>query len=169
MRRSRPTWRPEHPYQEWLDNGLFRSTDCRRAKTRGMLPPNRHAVAVGIWLYLYEGAQPAGSADGFRLGAEPIGSMGTDTPVAVLSQSRACSYDHFHQLFAQVPTCCWTPSLWRPACRGTTGGERDLPNPESLLPQIVLPQPIPACTTSSPALVSLTNDKVMPTRDCGPR
>ena len=35
-------------------------------------------------------------------GAEAIGSMGTDTPVAVLSQRPRLLYDYFSQLFAQV-------------------------------------------------------------------
>ena len=35
-------------------------------------------------------------------GAEPTGSMGTDTPVAVLSQRPRLLYDYFSQLFAQV-------------------------------------------------------------------
>src|SRR3712207_3607820 len=35
-------------------------------------------------------------------GAEPIGSMGTDTPVAALSDRSRLLYDYFGQLFAQV-------------------------------------------------------------------
>lgn len=35
-------------------------------------------------------------------GAEPTGSMGTDTPLAVLSLKARLLYDYFHQLFAQV-------------------------------------------------------------------
>ncbi|MFC5379555.1 glutamate synthase large subunit [Aquipuribacter nitratireducens] len=35
-------------------------------------------------------------------GAEPIGSMGTDTPLAVLSQRPRLLFDYFTQLFAQV-------------------------------------------------------------------
>ena len=35
-------------------------------------------------------------------GAEPTGSMGTDTPVAVLSQRPRLLFDYFSQLFAQV-------------------------------------------------------------------
>ena len=35
-------------------------------------------------------------------GAEPIGSMGTDTPVAVLSDKPRLLFDYFSQLFAQV-------------------------------------------------------------------
>ena len=37
-----------------------------------------------------------------RTGAEPIGSMGTDTPVAVLSDRPRLLFDYFSQLFAQV-------------------------------------------------------------------
>ena len=35
-------------------------------------------------------------------GAEPIGSMGTDTPVATLSEKSRPLFDYFSQLFAQV-------------------------------------------------------------------
>ena len=37
-----------------------------------------------------------------RTGAEPTGSMGTDTPVAVLSERPRLLFDYFSQLFAQV-------------------------------------------------------------------
>ena len=37
-----------------------------------------------------------------RTGYEPIGSMGTDTPIAVLSQRPRLLFDYFQQLFAQV-------------------------------------------------------------------
>jgi glutamate synthase (NADPH) large chain len=37
-----------------------------------------------------------------KTGAEPIGSMGTDTPVAVLSDKPRLIFDYFTQLFAQV-------------------------------------------------------------------
>src|SRR5262249_38219857 len=37
-----------------------------------------------------------------RAGAEPIGSMGTDTPLAALSDRPRLVYDYFTQLFAQV-------------------------------------------------------------------
>ncbi len=35
-------------------------------------------------------------------GKEPVGSMGTDTPLAVLSERAPTLYHYFHQLFAQV-------------------------------------------------------------------
>src|SRR5579863_4270929 len=37
-----------------------------------------------------------------ELGADPVGSMGTDTPIAVLSQRPKLLYDYFKQYFAQV-------------------------------------------------------------------
>ena len=80
-----------------------------------------------------------------RAGAEPIGSMGTDTPVAVLSGRPRLMFDYFTQLFAQVTN----PPL--DAIReelvtslGTiTGPEQNLldPGPASCR-QIVLPYPV---------------------------
>jgi len=37
-----------------------------------------------------------------HLGKEAIGSMGTDTPLAVLSERPQLLYNYFKQLFAQV-------------------------------------------------------------------
>ena len=37
-----------------------------------------------------------------QLGKEPIGSMGNDTPIAILSQKPQLIYNYFKQLFAQV-------------------------------------------------------------------
>ncbi len=37
-----------------------------------------------------------------KVGQEPIGSMGTDTPIAVLSEKPRLLFDYFQQLFAQV-------------------------------------------------------------------
>jgi glutamate synthase (NADPH) large chain len=80
-----------------------------------------------------------------RAGTEPIGSMGTDTPVAVLSDRPRLIFDYFTQLFAQVTN----PPL--DAIReelvtslGTmTGPEQNLlePIPASCR-QIVLPYPV---------------------------
>lgn len=80
-----------------------------------------------------------------RSGAEPIGSMGTDTPVAVLSQRPRMLYDYFQQLFAQVtnPPLDAIREEVVTSLQGTTGGERDLLTPTELsCHQIALPQPI---------------------------
>ena len=72
-------------------------------------------------------------------GAEPTGSMGTDTPVAVLSQRPRLLFDYFSQLFAQVtnpPLDAIREELVtslastigpdaQPAGRGAGGGQQD--------------------------------------------
>ena len=91
----------EHPYDDWLHAGLMHLED---------LPEREHAAAHP------RAGSPAGSrlfgyteeelrvllAPMARAGAEPIGSMGTDTPVAVLSDRPRLLFDYFTQLFAQV-------------------------------------------------------------------
>ncbi|MCU1697113.1 MAG: glutamate synthase large subunit, partial [Mycobacterium sp.] len=80
-----------------------------------------------------------------RTGAEPIGSMGTDTPVAVLSQRPRMLFDYFQQLFAQVtnPPLDAIREEVVTSLQGNVGPEGDLlnPNAESCR-QIVLKQPI---------------------------
>ena len=71
--------------------------------------------------------------------------MGTDTPVAVLSQRPRMLYDYFHQLFAQVtnPPLDAIREEVVTSLQGTTGGERDLLNPTAeSCHQILLQQPI---------------------------
>ncbi len=90
----------EHPYDEWVHAGLMRLPS---------LPARDHVVASHesvlrrqlLFGYTEEELRillaPMASS-----GAEPIGSMGTDTPIAVLSARSRLLYDYFTQLFAQV-------------------------------------------------------------------
>lgn len=88
------------PYAEWLDQGLIHLED---------LPEREHVV------HTHESVARRQQTFGYsqeelriilepmaRAGAEPIGSMGTDTPVAVLSSRPRMLFDYFQQLFAQV-------------------------------------------------------------------
>ena len=80
------------------------------------------------------------------LGAEePLGSMGTDTPLAVLSQRPRLLYDYFKQLFAQVtnPPLDAIREELVTSMESTIGPERNLlrPEPESCR-QIVIEYPI---------------------------
>ena len=43
-------------------------------------------------------------------GAEPVGSMGNDAPLAALSDQSPLLFNYFKQLFAQVSNPPWTPS-----------------------------------------------------------
>lgn len=88
------------PYREWLDSGIVRLSD---------LPAREHI------LYPHSSVVRRQRAFGYteeelrilltpmaRNGAEPIGSMGTDTPIAALSDRPRILFDYFSQLFAQV-------------------------------------------------------------------
>ena len=80
-----------------------------------------------------------------RTGAEPIGSMGTDTPVAVLSDKPRLVFDYFTQLFAQVtnPPLDAIREELVTSLSTTIGPEQNLlePSPASCR-QIVLPFPV---------------------------
>jgi glutamate synthase (NADPH) large chain len=88
------------PYAEWLHAGLL---DLTALPDRSRLQPNHESVVHRQVAFGY-------TDEDLRLlltpmaasGAEPLGSMGTDTPSAVLSQRPKLFYDYFVQLFAQV-------------------------------------------------------------------
>ncbi len=90
----------QHPYDEWLHAGLVRLAD---------LPEREHIVHTHSSVtrrqqtfgYTEEELRIL-VAPMARTGLEPIGSMGTDTPVAVLSTRPRLLFDYFTQLFAQV-------------------------------------------------------------------
>ena len=131
------------PYGEWLHAGLVRLDE---------LPAREHVV------HTHESVMRRQQTFGYTeeelrillapmatTGAEPLGSMGTDTPTAALSRRARLLYDYFVQLFAQVTnppldsireelvTC-----LARPI-----GAEQNLfhPGPASCR-QVVLPYPV---------------------------
>ena len=80
-----------------------------------------------------------------QTGEEPIGSMGTDTPLAVLSDRPRLLFDYFKQLFAQVtnPPLDAIREELVTSMGSTIGPERNLlePEPESCR-QIQLKYPI---------------------------
>ncbi|MTE18589.1 glutamate synthase large subunit [Streptomyces sp. TRM43335] len=90
----------EHPYQEWLDAGIIELGD---------LPEREHVVHTHASVtrrqqtfgYTEEELRVL-VAPMARTGAEPIGSMGTDSPIAALSDRPRLIFDYFTQLFAQV-------------------------------------------------------------------
>jgi glutamate synthase (NADPH) large chain len=133
----------EHPYREWLDNGLIPLEQLPQGDYVRM---QRHRVVLRqlVFGYTYEELNML-VAPMARTGAEPIGSMGTDTPVAVLSQRPRMLFDYFQQLFAQVtnPPLDAIREEVVTSLQGTVGPEGDLLNPnEDSCRQIALPQPI---------------------------
>jgi len=76
---------------------------------------------------------------------EPIGSMGTDTPIAVLSHRSRLLFDYFSQLFAQVtnPPLDAIREELVTAIGGSIGPEGNLLNPQpSSCRQIYVPRPV---------------------------
>ena len=88
------------PYGEWLHAGLL---DIKTLADRARVQPNHESVVRRQIAFGYTEEElrilltPMAAS-----GAEPLGSMGTDTPTAVLSQRSRLLYDYFVELFAQV-------------------------------------------------------------------
>ncbi len=88
------------PYEEWLHAGMIRLADlpdrehiqhtaasvARRQRTFGYTEEELRIILAAM----------------ARSGYEALGSMGTDTPIAVLSQKPRLLFDYFTQQFAQV-------------------------------------------------------------------
>jgi glutamate synthase (NADPH/NADH) large chain len=133
----------EHPYGEWLSKSLVHLWDL---PTRMMLTPQhasvvRHQRLFGVTneeLRLI--VEPMAAT-----GNEPIGSMGSDTPLAVLSERPRLLYDYFTQLFAQVtnPPLDAIREELVTSLEATVGPERNLLEPEpASCRQICLPYPV---------------------------
>ncbi|MET9932290.1 glutamate synthase large subunit, partial [Streptomyces sp. NPDC006324] len=90
----------ENPYAEWLETGEIELSD---------LPEREHVVHTHASVtrrqqtfgYTEEELRVI-LAPMARTGGEPLGSMGTDSPIAALSARPRLLFDYFTQLFAQV-------------------------------------------------------------------
>jgi glutamate synthase (NADPH/NADH) large chain len=89
-----------YPYGQWVEEGMIRLKD---------LPDREHII------YPHASVVRRQKAFGYteeeirviitpmaKSGVEPLGSMGTDTPIAALSEKPRLMFDYFSQLFAQV-------------------------------------------------------------------
>ncbi|MFD6094796.1 glutamate synthase large subunit [Nocardiopsis flavescens] len=88
----------QHPYRDWIDTGVLRLADLPAAEPVPVTELNRAQQVFG---YTEEELRVILTPMA-RTGAEPIGSMGTDTPVAALSARSRQLFDYFSQNFAQV-------------------------------------------------------------------
>jgi glutamate synthase (NADPH) large chain len=133
----------QNPYGEWLHAGLVQLDD---------LPEREHVV------FTHESVTRRQQIFGYteeelrvlitpmaRAGAEPIGSMGTDTPLAALSQRPRLLFDYFSELFAQVtnPPLDAIREEMVTSVSGSIGPERNLLAPGAAsCRQIVIPRPV---------------------------
>jgi len=91
----------EKPYRKWLDENLVlldKLPDAPHVHEPDHETVLQRQKAFG---YTFEDLRLILTPMG-RDGVEPIGSMGTDTPLAVLSNKPQLLYNYFKQLFAQV-------------------------------------------------------------------
>ncbi|MGZ5373261.1 MAG: glutamate synthase large subunit, partial [Aeromicrobium sp.] len=120
-----------HPYDEWLYSGLIRFDD---------LPDLEHIVHTHasvtrrqqVFGYTEEELRILVTPMA-RTGLEPIGSMGTDTPIAAISERPRLLFDYFSQLFAQVtnPPLDAIREELVTSLAGTIGPERNLLEPSA--------------------------------------
>jgi glutamate synthase (NADPH/NADH) large chain len=133
----------EHPYDEWLHAGLIHLND---------IPEREHIVHTHasvtrrqqVFGYTEEELRVILTPMA-NTGGEPLGSMGTDTPIAALSEKPRLLFDYFAQLFAQVtnPPLDAIREELVTSLNGTIGPEANLlePTPASCR-QVVLPFPV---------------------------
>ena len=90
----------QHPYDAWLTTDQVRLDEL---PVRSMLTPQHGRVVTQQRLFGYTTEElRVIVAPMARTGGEPLGSMGSDTSIAVLSDRSRLLYDYFTQLFAQV-------------------------------------------------------------------
>ena len=133
----------EKSYGEWLYSGLLQLA---------ALPDREHMV------YPHESVTRRQQIFGYteeelrvliapmaKSGVEPIGSMGTDTPLAGLSKRPRLLFDYFSELFAQVtnPPLDAIREEMVTSLAGTIGPEQNLLNPgPASCRHIVVPHPV---------------------------
>ena len=90
----------EAPYRKWLDRGIVRLSDLP-AREHIFYPHSSVVRRQRAFGYTEEELRVILTPMA-KSGIEPIGSMGTDTPIAALSEKPRLLFDYFSQLFAQV-------------------------------------------------------------------
>jgi glutamate synthase (NADPH) large chain len=91
----------EHPYAQWLDENKIQLAELESPR-QVLQPPARSVLTKQkVFGYTLEDLRIL-MAPMVNDAQEPVGSMGTDTPVAVLSDKSRNLFDYFQQLFAQV-------------------------------------------------------------------
>jgi glutamate synthase (NADPH/NADH) large chain len=134
----------EHPYGQWLADNLVHLHDLPEPPRVHAPDPDTVKQREHVFGYTFEDQRMTlqGMA---RDGVEPVGSMGADWPLAVLSEQPQLLYNYFKQLFAQVtnPPIDAIREELVTATQTTIGPERNLLQPvaESCR-QLELPDPV---------------------------
>jgi len=132
------------PYRQWINENMV---ELDKLPDAPHLPEPDHDTVLhrqSAFGYTFEDLRML-MVPMARDGVEAVGSMGTDTPIAVLSQKPHLLYNYFKQLFAQVtnpPIDCIREEIVTSA-ETTIGSERNLLNPQPESCRLIeLKQPI---------------------------
>ena len=89
------------PYKEWLDNNFLALADIPYTGNKNQIEETSLLKRQKVFGYTQEEIKKLITPMALN-GKEAIGSMGNDTPLAVLSNQPQLLYNYFKQLFAQV-------------------------------------------------------------------
>lgn len=88
------------PWNDWLKENLIRSRDFEKMPFKGSDPETvEKKQKLSAWSYEDKMTTLLQMAE---KGIDPVGAMGYDAPLAVLSKKYQPLFNYFHQLFAQV-------------------------------------------------------------------
>jgi len=120
----------EKPYGEWLEKNRVFFADLPEGKTKPTITGHDLIQRNRAFGYTFEDKrfilEPSATT-----GIQPIGAMGNDTPMAVLSDKPQLLYSYFRQLFAQVTNPAIDPIREELITSSITfvGSEDDILNP----------------------------------------
>jgi len=94
----------EQPYEDWLESAQYKLKDLDLIEPElAQLPIETTSLLDRQQAFGYTQEDVSRFLEPMATkGEDPIGSMGTDTPIAVLSNKSRLLYDYFKQNFAQV-------------------------------------------------------------------
>ena len=134
----------EQPYEQWLKENLMPLENLPNPKNIHGTDPDTLLQRQQVFGYTHEELRVLVAPMASK-GEEPVGSMGTDAALAVLSNRPRLLYDYFKQLFAQVtnPPLDGIREELVTQVSATIGPEANLlkPGPESCK-RIRIPSPV---------------------------
>ena len=91
----------QQPYQEWIEKNMVTLDEIESGQNPKPGMEDKHELYLRAFNYTREDIETT-IIPMAESGKEPIGSMGNDTPLAVLSKKPQRLFNYFKQLFAQV-------------------------------------------------------------------
>ncbi|MCP5536297.1 MAG: glutamate synthase large subunit [Akkermansiaceae bacterium] len=124
----------EKPYGKWLEKNRVFFADLAKGETKPTITGHDLIQRNRAFGYTFEDKRLI-LAPSAETGNQPLGAMGNDTPIAVLSDKPQLLYNYFRQLFAQVTNPAIDPIREELITSSVTfvGSENDIlhPGPEN--------------------------------------